>query len=113
MTYIIIALVILVAVVVVINKIRHRNFEKVSGKIVSFIEEAGVHYPVFSFTTLDGRNIEKRSIAVVDGENFECNVEGAYAEPEARSFLVRTLPINNIPISYNKNNPEEFTAKWI
>ena len=96
-------------------KVKNRNYEKVVGSIIEFVEENGSTYPIFSFTTKDGKKIVARNKHLKNGIEVisETSVERVYPIDYAKEFLSQKLPINNIPISYNKENPEDFIPKWI
>lgn len=115
MFYITLSIVIIVLIIVIIVKICNRNYEKVDGKIVEFIEENGFHYPVFSFTTKDGKNITARNKDLKHRKNplRELAVEDAFEPGYAQEFLDSTLPIMDVTILYNKDNPEDFNPQWI
>ncbi len=81
----------------------------VTGKIIKYVEEGGKHYPVFSFVTKDGQTIEERNTTYQE----ELSVEDAYSPQKATIFLSRPLPIDDIPIVYNKKNPQDFIPQWI
>lgn len=82
---------------------------KVNGKIIKYVEENGKHYPIFSFVTKDGKVIEERNTTYKE----ELSVEEAYSSQQAMDFLAKPLPIENIPIVYNKKNPKDFIPQWI
>ena len=113
MAYIFVGIIILVLTIVIIYKIKNQNYVTVTGKIINFIEEDGNHYPVFSFNTIDGKTINKRCFIKVGNETKDSSVEIAYGPEYAIEFLKKPLPIENISIKYNKNNPDDFIAKWI
>ena len=115
MAYIVVGVIILALIIVIINKIKNQSYVTVTGKIIKFVEEDGNHYPVFSFNTVDGKTINKRCFIKVGNETKDSSVEIAYgSESEyAIELLKKPLPIENIPIKYNKNNPDDFIAKWI
>lgn len=99
-----ILIVIVVLIIIFIIKLSlGKNQGKVNGKIIKYVEENGKHYPVFSFITKDGKLIEERNTTYQE----ELSVEDAYSD-NANYFLSKPLPIENIPIFYNKKNPKDF-----
>ena len=85
---------------------------KVMGSIVNYQLIDGKHYPIFHFVTEDGKVIEKINDTIIQGEMLDY-VEAVYNEEGIKEFLARPLPINDIPIYYNKDNPNDFYGKWI
>jgi len=108
-------LIAIIVTIVIINKTKYRNYEKVIGNIIEFIEEDNAHFPLFSFTTKDGKKIiaRNKSIKEANGMLHETSVESAYTLEHAQSILSKNLPITDIPILYNKENPEDFIPKWL
>lgn len=104
-----------VIVIVIINKIKYRNWKNVEGKITEFIFENGMHYPVFSFTTIDGKeyNLRCKSKNKKTNEVYETSVEGALEETAAKEILAKELPILGVPVKYNPDDPNEFIPKWL
>lgn len=86
---------------------------KVIGKLVDFELIDNKHYPIFSFTTIDGRVYERiRNIPKVDGI-LEASLEDVYIKQAVEEFLQKQLPINNVPIKYKEEDPTDFIAQWI
>lgn len=82
----------------------------VTGQILRFEEISGKHYPVFCFKTKEGENIVRRNVAL-DFDIKELSIEELKPN-EYKSFLNRGLPIGNVPIKYNNENPYDFEVLW-
>ena len=95
------------------SKYKYRNWESVEGKIVEFAEENGLHYPVFSYITKDGKNIISRNIPKNNEKYFkEAAIEDMFMLDDAEKFLKRTLPITEVEIKYNPEFKEQFIPKY-
>ena len=101
--------IVIVLIIIIIGKILNRNDVKVQGKLIRFEIENNKHYPVFAFDTKDGKHIEARCKKYKE----EISVEDVYKTEKAEEFLNNPLPIENIPILYNKKDPEEFIPQWV
>ena len=95
--------------IIIISKIKYRNYKKTVGRIIQYEEENNKHYPIFQFETIQGEKIEERNH--LDG--FDACVEDGLSFDAAEEFLRKKLPIENILIKYDKNNPKNFLAKWL
>lgn len=80
--------------------------EKVTGEIIRFSERNNKHYPVFSFTTKDGKKIEQEVIK-------DSPLEDVIKEEWILDFLEKPLPITDVEIVYKKNNPTDFYARYL
>lgn len=85
---------------------------KVIGELIRFDIENGKHYPVFNFTTIDGEKYELRNIPKEDGIE-EASLEDIYIESGVIEKLNEPLPIRNITIKYNLEDPTDFIPIWI
>lgn len=86
---------------------------KVIGQLVAFEIINGQHYPVFSFTTLDGKNYDRiRNIPKEDGIK-ETSLEDVYIDSGVQEYLQRELPITDIPIKYVEEDPTDFIPQWL
>jgi len=86
---------------------------KVIGELVDFEIINGQHYPVFCFTTLDGRKYDRiRNLPKEEGIK-ETSLEDVYIESGVEEFLQQQLPINDIPIKYVEEDPTDFIPQWI
>lgn len=85
---------------------------KVIGKLIRFDIENNKHYPVFNFTTIEGKNYELRNIPKEDGIE-EASLEDVYIESGVIEKLNEPLPIRNIIIKYNPEDPTDFIPRWI
>ncbi len=92
-------------------KKKNKRLEAV-GEIVRFEEENGQHYPVFHFTTLDGKTYTLREIPK-DSKLRELSLEEAYVESAVIERLNEPLPIYDILIKYNPEDPTDFYAIWV
>ena len=86
---------------------------KVPGKIVGFELINGKHYPLFSYTTLDGRVFDRVRAIPKDPNIEECSVEDAYVDNYVNEYLQQPLPIGEIDIKYLEEDPSDFYAVWI
>lgn len=93
---------------------KYRNWESVEGKIVEFVEENELHYPVFSYITKGGKNIISRNTPKNNEKYFkEASIEEIFPlDDDAKEFLKRTLPITEVLIKYNPEFPEQFIPKY-
>lgn len=80
--------------------------EKVIGEIIGFSERDNRHYPVFSFTTKDGKKIEQEVIN-------DSPLEDVIKEEWLLDFLEKPLPITDVEIVYKKNNSTDFCARYL
>lgn len=85
---------------------------KVVGQIVDYEIINGQHYPVFSFTTLDGRNFRIRNIPK-DKDIKETSLEDVYIDSGVQEYLQRGIPVSDIPIKYDEEDPTDFIPQWI
>ena len=85
---------------------------KVIGEISRLELENNKHYPVFKFTTLEGKDLELRNIPK-DPDIQEISVEDTYTQDGISEFLNKQLPIKEITIKYKENDPTDFIAIWI
>ena len=86
---------------------------KVMGQLVGFEIIDDKHYPIFSFTTLDGRTYDRiRNIPKKDGIQ-ECCLEDLYFDSGINDFLQQELPIGDIPIKYMEEDPTDFIPQWV
>ncbi len=86
--------------------------ETVIGKIIRFDIIDNKHYPVFAFTTLDGKYLELRNVPR-ERDVAEASVEDIYNEQGAETKLSEALPITDISIKYVIDDPTDFIAMWI
>lgn len=89
-----------------------KNKIKVMGELVRYEVENGQHYPVFKFTTLDGRLFEIRNIPK-DTNIKETSVEDVYIDEGVNEFLSQPLPLQEIPIKYVEEDPTDFLPRWL
>lgn len=86
---------------------------KVIGQLVGFEIIDNKHYPIFSFTTLDGITYDRiRNLPKEEGIKETC-LEDVYIESGVEEFLQQQLPINDIPIKYVEEDPTDFIPQWI
>lgn len=90
-----------------------KNKERVMGQLVDWVVESNKHYPLFSFVTKNGEKIMGRCREEIDNEILETSIETAYGEDAVQDLLSLPLPMNNINIIYNQENPKQFIAKWL
>lgn len=88
------------------------NKVKVIGELIRFDIENGKHYPVFAFTTIEGQKYELRNIPKEEGIE-EASLEDIYIESGVIEKLNEPLPIGDIPIKYNPEDPTDFLPRWI
>ena len=93
---------------------KYRNWEKVDGKIIEFIEENGLHYPVFSYTTKEGKTVVSRNVPKNNEPHFdEAPIERIFPfDDDAKQFLEKSLPITEVEIKYNPEFDEQFLPKY-
>ena len=60
----------------------------------------GQHYPIFTFTTLDGRTYDRIRNLPKESSIKETSIEDVYIDSGVEEFLHRQLPINDIAIKY-------------
>ena len=60
----------------------------------------GQHYPIFTFTTLDGRTYDRIRNLPKESSIKETSIEDVYIDSGVEEFLHQQLPINDIPIKY-------------
>lgn len=96
------------------NEHKYRDWESAEGKIIEFVEEKGLHYPVFSYITKNGKTIISRNIPKNNEKYFkEASIEEIFPiGDDAKEFLRRDLPITEVLIKYNPEFPEQFIPKY-
>lgn len=84
-----------------------RKVEKVKGKIVGWkVSEKG-NYPIFSFTTKDGRKICRQM-----SEKDILPLEAMPIEEERKKYMLEHLPVSNVSIEYSIDDPNCFTGNY-
>ena len=68
----------------------------------------GQHYPIFTFTTLDGRTYDRIRNLPKESSIKETSIEDVYIDSGVEEFLHQQLPINDIPIKYVEDDPTDF-----
>lgn len=86
---------------------------KVMGQLDDFVIINGNHYPLFSFTTLDGRRYEKIRNIPKDTKIKETSLEDVYIESGVEEYLQQQFPIMEIPIKYLQEDPTDFIPRWL
>jgi hypothetical protein len=90
-----------------LNKFFQKKTQKVNAKIISWVTRPEGNYPIFQFTTVDGREI-----AGVLTQSEILPLEAMPFEESKKQRMIGDLPVENVSVIYDIKHPYLFTGSY-